>query len=212
MNFIWFLCFYIENEIFGWKNMRTTGLLFASVNLVYLTMFLTNTSFAAVLAKILLMTLIAAIGVCYFIEKPEKMYNYIWYLKYNKHLLFIFITVYSDANEEYEYFSKDVLEKVFKKTYNCMICVEDAFQRVYRLEDPCFSVKVCASLYFGITLFSSVCTCLITWLFINSLFLIPLIYKLQKEKIDDLTSTLKHIVCENLKKLEAMIPRYKEKN
>lgn len=93
-----------------------------------------------------------------------------------------------------------------------MICLEDAMQRVYRLEDPYFSVKVCASLYFGISLFSSVCTCLITFVSVNSLFLIPLIYKLQKEKIDETSSTLKKLVFNNVNKLEAMIPRYKEKN
>eukprot|EP00340_Litonotus_pictus_P003053 CAMPEP_0170516544 /NCGR_PEP_ID=MMETSP0209-20121228/2728_1 /TAXON_ID=665100 ORGANISM="Litonotus pictus, Strain P1" /NCGR_SAMPLE_ID=MMETSP0209 /ASSEMBLY_ACC=CAM_ASM_000301 /LENGTH=159 /DNA_ID=CAMNT_0010801461 /DNA_START=144 /DNA_END=623 /DNA_ORIENTATION=- len=155
--------------------------------MTFLTMAISWTSFASVAANFLLFLLFTSIGVAYFMQKSEK-----------------------DDNE-YEYFSKDTLEYHFKRVYNFLICLEEELHKLYKLEDTFKTVKTLALVYFAASLVDSVCLCMLLFIGNNILFLSSLAYKLKKQEIEELSSKVKALVCENLTKIESKIPRYTEK-
>lgn len=138
---------------------------------------------------------------------------YCSYLLHGKALRWVrinFSQSYISTNE-YEYFSKTELEKVFKKFYGFLICLDTQFKRAVSLSEPIYTAKVILGIYFAKIVIDNICNCVLLFLGVNFLFLAPLIYKFKKDEIDG----LKKQACTKAKELfalvESKIPRYVEK-
>ena len=174
-------------NLLNWKDAKTTGALLAIVNFSFFSMFLTSSSFITIIANVLLVFLLLGISICYFMEVPPK------------------------NDLEYEYFSKDTYEALFKSTYSTMICLEDELQKIYKIEDSYKTFKVLGAVYLLSIITSNICNSILIWVALNLLFLIPLILKFKEKEINEVYSKVSKMVLENLAKLEKLVPRYVEK-
>lgn len=156
-------------------------------NLLFFNMALQWVSFASVFANFLFIILLLGIAACYFLQTPPK------------------------DDESYEYISKDTLEYYYRKFVNAKICLIERIQKIERLENPISIAKDFGILYVASVITGNMCTCMLMWISVNLLFLIPLAYKTQQQKLDDLSKTVKSLICSNFEKIESKIPRYVEK-
>jgi hypothetical protein len=118
---------------------------------------------------------------------------------------------YIISDNEYEYFTKEELEKYFKKAYNVVIDLDKNYKRAISLKDPSYTVKVIVGIYVVHFLTSTFCPCLLLWISVNLAFLIPLAYKHKKAEIDKVVSQVKEILCQQIKLITSKIPKYVEK-
>ena len=121
------------------------------------------------------------------------------------------IFFYKKSTNEYEHFSKDALAFYFRKTYEFVICCDEWFKKVVRLEDPTLTMKVLGGLY-GASVFTSwFCACSLAFGLFNGAFLLSLGYKLKRQELDGLCNKVTGLVLGSLAALESKIPRYVEK-
>lgn len=90
-----------------------------------------------------------------------------------------------------------------------MICVEEELNKIYKLESPVCTLKLLGALYAGSIITGSICHCILVWLSVNTLFVLPLLYKMQKEKLDKIYSSATSIVTKTFNQIESKIPRYR---
>lgn len=174
-------------ECLNWTDIKTTAMIFATIELLFFSVMLSELSIISVLANFALFSLVTAIVVCYFMEKPAK-----------------------DDNE-YEYISKDKLESVFKGFYSTLICLDEKFKKIVSLESPTCTLKTLGFAYVLTIIANNVCSCLLVFIATNLFFLVPLAYKLQGDNINKITSKACCIISNTLTTIESKIPRYQEK-
>ena len=91
-----------------------------------------------------------------------------------------------------------------------MICVEEKLNKIYKLESPTTTLKIMAGLYAGSIVTGSICHFILVWISVNVLFVLPLLYKLQKEKVDQIYTQVSSIISKTLSQVESKIPRYRD--
>ncbi len=180
-------CFLSEIEALNWTDNKTTGLIYATINLLFFSVMLSWVSIVSVIANFLLVSLLTAIVVCYFMEKSTK-----------------------DDNE-YEYFSKDSLEDFFKKLHLWIISLDEKVKKLVSLESPSCTIKALVCLYALSLVSSHVCSCFLVFLATNLFFIIPLVKKYKQKEICKLYEKVSAITKDVVKKVESKIPRYEEK-
>lgn len=180
-------CFLSDIEALNWTDIKTTGLIYATINLLFFSVMLSWVSIISVVTNFLLVSLLTAIVVCYFMEKPPK-----------------------DDNE-YEYFSKDSLEAIFKKFYLWVISLEEKIKKITSLESPVCTIKTIVGLYILSVISSHVCSCFLVFLATNIFFIVPLVRKYKQKEITKIYDKVSEITKDLLKKVESKIPRYEEK-
>lgn len=72
-------------------------------------------------------------------------------------------------------------------------------------------MKLLTGIYLASIVADAVCAFMLFWTGINALFLVPLLMKFKGQEINAVYNKVKDLVTENLKKVEAIIPRYTEK-
>jgi hypothetical protein len=91
-----------------------------------------------------------------------------------------------------------------------MICTEDQLNKIYKLESPVTTLKVLIGLYAGSIVTGTICHFILVWISVNLLFALPLVYKLQKDKIDQIYSQVTSLITKTLSQVESKIPRYRD--
>ena len=180
-------CNFLDLECLNWSDIKTTGMIFATIELLFFSVMFSGVSIISVIANFALYSLVTAIVVCYFMEKPTK-----------------------DDNE-YEYVSKDKLESVFKNFYTSLICLDEKYKKIVSLESPIYTLQALGLVYVSTIIASNVCSCMIVFIATNLFFLVPLAYKLQGDNINKLTSKLSCVLKNVITTVESKIPRYQEK-
>ena len=180
-------CLLLDFECLNWTDIKTTAMIFATIELLFFSVMLSGISIISVVANFALFSLVAAIAVCYFMEKPAK-----------------------DDNE-YEYISKDKLESVFKSFYSTLICLDEKFKKIVSLESPVCTLQTLGLVYVFTIIASNVCSCFLVFIATNLFFLVPLAYKLQGDNINKLTSKACCVLSKAFTTIESKIPRYQEK-
>lgn len=91
-----------------------------------------------------------------------------------------------------------------------MIYIEDKLNKVYKLECPSTTLKLVAGLYAGSIVTGTICHFILVWISVNVLFALPLLYKLQKNRIDQIYGQVTSIISKTLSQVESKIPRYRD--
>lgn len=93
-----------------------------------------------------------------------------------------------------------------------MIKVETKICKMCTLEDKCLVVSTLGGLYVASCIFNTMCNCFVFFVGINALFLVPLVYKFQKAKIDETCQLVGELGYNLFKTVESRIPRYTDKS
>jgi len=180
-------CFLSEFEALNWTDNKTTGLIYATINILFFSVMLSWVSIVSIIANFLLVSLLTAIVVCYFMDKQPK------------------------DDTEYEYFSKDSLEDIFKKFHLWIISLDEKVKKLVSFESPSCTIKTLVGLYTLSVISSHVCSCFLVFLATNLFFIIPLVKKYKQKEISKLYEKVSAITKDVLIKVESKIPRYEEK-
>ena len=85
------------------------------------------------------------------------------------------------------------------------------FIRAVSVENSVYTMKYFAGLYFLTIVTSCSCQCFLIWSVVNFIFLWPLAYKSQSDRINDLFIKVKENASMVVNKVDKLIPKYVEK-
>jgi hypothetical protein len=174
-------------DVFTWKNKFTSGIILASVNLCFLTLWISEMNLFSLVCYILLFYVVAGIIITKFLySKKESVAD----------------------DDHYEHISKETIEKLIKSVYHYLIQYNKFFQKVVSLEDQMLTIKYLGGLMV-INQFSSwFCECFMIWLVINIAFLWAPVYSNYKDLIDENFNKGKELTYKYYEVVKANIPRY----
>jgi hypothetical protein len=179
----------MKTECLNWTNPRTTGIIYASINLLLFS----STFSASILAPIsnfLLILFLLSTGIAFFLDNNNKD---------------------NDLNKEYSYIPKESIETFFRNVYESFILLSNFFKKVTSLESPLLTIQTLIGLYVSTVITSNVCSCLIVFLSINFFFILGLALKYKGEELCKGYNKITGVICDSISKISNKIPKYEVK-
>lgn len=180
-------CFLMKTECLNWTNPKTTGIIYASTNLLLLSSAF-SASIISPISSFLLIFFLLSTGIAFFLENKDN-----------------------DLNKEYSYIPKETIETFFRNVYESFIFFSNFFKKVTSIESPLLTVQTLIGLYICMIVSSNVCSCLIVFLSINFFFLLGLALKYKGDELCKGYNKITTVICDSISKISNKIPKYEVK-